>query len=149
MKPRKLNILVLNGPNLNLLGEREPGIYGSTSLAEINKDLKKLGSTLGVNLRFYQRNGEGELVDILHAQRKWADALLINPAAYTHTSVAIRDAIAAVALPAIEIHLSDIRKREAFRKISFVRDVCIGRVMGKGPAGYGEALRLLVKKIRP
>ena len=143
------NILVLNGPNLNLLGEREPGIYGRISLAEIDKGLKKLAKSLNVSLRSYQRNGEGELLDILHKQRNWADGLIINPAAYTHTSIALRDGIAAVALPAIEVHISDIRKREGFRKKSFVRDVCVGRVMGKGPDGYGEALRLLLKKIRP
>lgn len=149
MKPRKLNILVLNGPNLNLLGEREPGIYGRTTLAQIDAQLRKEAARLGVAIRTFQKNGEGELLDILHAQRSWADGLLINPAAYTHTSIALRDAVAAVALPAVEVHLSDIRAREGFRKKSFVRAVCIGRVMGKGPAGYLEALRLLVRKIRP
>ncbi|PCI36353.1 MAG: type II 3-dehydroquinate dehydratase [Elusimicrobia bacterium] len=143
-----MKVLVLNGPNLNLLGEREPAVYGRTTLAEIDRDLKKLAKSLRVSLRSYQRNGEGELLDILHKQRNWADGLLINPGAYTHYSYALRDGIASVALPAIEIHLSDIRKREPFRRKSVIRDVCIGRVMGKGPDGYGEALKLLLKKIR-
>jgi 3-dehydroquinate dehydratase-2 len=149
VKKKKLNVLVLHGPNLNLLGEREPQVYGKTTLAEIDRSVREEAAALGVSVRCFQRNGEGELLDLLHSRRNWADGLLINPGAYTHYSYALRDAIAAVALPAIEVHLSDIRKRETFRRKSVVRAVCVGRVMGKGPAGYAEALRLLVRKIRP
>jgi len=149
MKKKTLNILVLHGPNLNLLGERDPSVYGTTTLVEIDRGLKREGARLGARVRAFQRNGEGELIDLLHAQRRWADGLLINAGAYTHYSYALRDAIAAVALPAFEVHLSDIRKREAFRRKSVIRSVGVGCVMGTGPAGYGEVLRRLLSRIRP
>ena len=109
-------VLVLHGPNLNLLGEREPEVYGRTTLAEVDRMIKAEGRRRGLTVRCFQRNGEGELIDLLHAQRRWADAVVINPGAYTHYSYALRDALAAIAKPCAEVHLSDIRKREAWRR---------------------------------
>ncbi|HVE11952.1 MAG TPA: type II 3-dehydroquinate dehydratase [Elusimicrobiota bacterium] len=136
-------VLVLHGPNLNLLGEREPAVYGTTTLSQVDAMIRKEARRLGLSVRVFQRNGEGPLIDLLHANRKWADGIAINPGAYTHYSYALRDAIAAVAKPAVEVHLSDIAKREAWRRVSVVADVCAHRIMGKGPAGYLEALRWL------
>lgn len=138
-----MKILVLHGPNLNLLGKREPEVYGRATLADLNALIRAEAKRLGLSLRIFQRNGEGELIDLLHAHRRWADGVLINPGAYTHYSYALRDALAAVALPAVEVHLSDIRKREAWRRKSVTREVCLACVMGKGAGSYLEGLRLL------
>ena len=132
------NILVLHGPNLNLLGEREPEVYGKTTLAQLNARLKK--EAKGLKLRIFQSNHEGTLIDLLHAHRKWAQGCVINPGAYTHYSYAMRDAIAASQIPTIEVHLSDIKKREAFRRVSVVAPVCLAQISGKGVGSYLEAL---------
>lgn len=134
-----MNILVIHGPNLNLLGKRETDIYGTTSLADIDKDILTLASELGIDVRTLQFNGEGEILDVI--QKGDYDLLIINPAAYTHTSVAIRDAIAGVDKPAIEVHLSNIHKREDFRKKSFIAEVAVGQISGFGPESYLLALR--------
>jgi 3-dehydroquinate dehydratase-2 len=134
-----MNILVIHGPNLNLLGKREPGIYGPKSLADIDKDILTLASELGIGVRTLQLNGEGEILDAV--QKGDYDLLIINAAAYTHTSVAIRDAIAGVDKPAIEVHLSNIHKREDFRKKSFIAEVAVGQISGFGPESYLLALR--------
>ncbi len=137
------NVLVLNGANLNLLGLREPGIYGSTTLVEIEKQLQDLARPLHLELRFVQSNHEGALVDAIHEAREWAHGILINPAAFTHTGVALRDAILAVGLPTVEVHLSNIHKREPFRQHSYLADVAVGQIMGFGADSYLLGLRAL------
>lgn len=133
-------VLVLHGPNLNLLGEREPGIYGSTTLEEINRELQEQAKGLGLELRIVQSNHEGEIVETIQNARHWAEVLVLNPAAYTHTSVAIRDALSAVPLPAIEVHLSNIHAREGFRQASHVSPVAVGVISGFGKDSYRLAL---------
>ncbi len=136
-----MNVLVVNGPNLNLLGEREPAIYGRATLAELEDAVRAHATALGMHVRFFQSNHEGAIIDELHRGRGWADAILINPAAFTHYSYAIRDALLAVAIPAAEVHLSDVDNRpEPFRKISVVRDVCVHRFTGAGIGSYLQAL---------
>ncbi len=135
------HILLIHGPNLNLLGTREPGIYGATSLPEINQRLQREAEDAGHTLSFFQSNHEGAIVDHIQQQGGEAGILIINPGAFTHTSVAIRDAILAVALPAIEVHLSNIHQREAFRHHSYFSDICIGQVVGFGPQSYSLALQ--------
>ena len=125
-------VLVIHGPNLNLLGEREPNVYGSTTLEEINQSLQEQASKSDVELKVFQSNHEGELVEAIQNARHWADVIVINPAAYTHTSVAIRDALSAIAVPAIEVHLSNIHARENFRQASFISPVSVGQVVGFG-----------------
>ena len=138
-QPRKL--LLINGPNLNLLGTREPGIYGATTLPEIESRLQKRAQEAGAVLETYQSNSEADLVErVQRAGREGMDFILINPAAYTHTSVALRDALAAVAIPFVEIHLSNVFAREAFRRESFFSDIAVGVISGLGPAGYELAL---------
>jgi len=132
-------VLVIHGPNLNLLGKREKNIYGAKSLKDINKDISVLASELGIDVKVIQLNSEGEILDII--QKADYDVLIINPAAYTHTSVAIRDAIAGVERPAIEVHLSNIHKREEFRQKSFIAGVAVGQISGFGPDSYLLALR--------
>jgi len=139
-----MNILILHGPNLNLLGEREPEIYGYTTLAQINIELEARATNFHAVIRTHQSNHEGVLIDHIHENRKWAQALIINPGAFTHYSYALRDAIAAFSKPVIEVHLSDITAREEFRKHSVLTGLNnIQRIMGKGAEGYYEALELL------
>jgi 3-dehydroquinate dehydratase-2 len=134
-------LLILHGPNLNLLGNREQSIYGTTSLRAIDASLTDLAKELGVELSIRQSNVEGELVTWIQEARRGYDGIIINPAAYTHTSVAIRDALAAVDLPTIEVHLSNIHKREEFRHHSYVSGVALAQISGFGPRGYLLALR--------
>jgi len=139
-----MNVLVVNGPNLNLLGEREPQIYGRKTLRELEREVAAHARKLRMRVRFFQSNHEGEIIDELHRNRTWADAIVINPAAFTHYSYAIRDALLAVALPAAEVHLSDVDNRpEPFRKISVVRDVCAHLFTGDGIGSYLKALDAL------
>ena len=146
LMPKK--ILVIHGPNLDLLGQRETSIYGKTSLAQINKTLQQLAAKEKVHLTIVQSNHEGEIVDLIGKSKKTYVAILINPAAYTHTSVAIRDAIAACNLPAIEIHLSNIYSREEFRQHSLIAPVCKGQISGFGPTSYLLALRAAIHLIK-
>ena len=140
------NILVLNGPNLNLLGERQPKIYGTMTLVQLNSKLAAYAKKMRVALRARQSNSEGELIDILHAHRKWADGIVFNPGAYSHYSYALRDAVASISVPTIEVHLSNIMKREKFRHVSVIAPVCAGQRYGKGIGSYLEAIDLLFKK---
>ena len=138
-------ILVLNGPNLNLLGLREPSVYGHTTLAQIDARLQALATELGVSLSSYQSNHEGALVDRIQAARAdGTDFIVINAGAYTHTSVAIRDALAGVKISFVEVHLSNVHKREDFRHHSYLSDLAVGVIAGLGPAGYEAALRFAV-----
>ena len=141
-KTKKLKILVIHGPNLHLLGTREPGVYGKTTISQINAMLKKIAKTRAVTVRIAQSNHEGEIVDLI--TKTAFDGLLINPAAYTHTSVAIRDAIAARAKTSVEVHLSNIHSREAFRHISLISPVVTGTIMGFGPNSYSLGLHTLI-----
>ena len=143
-----MRILVLHGPNLNLLGVREPEIYGAATLDDINRAIADLARQLGVEVEFYQSNHEGELVDRIQAAAGKFDAMLLNAAAYTHTSVAIRDAVAAVRIPVFEVHLSNTHSREPFRHTSLISPVARGVVMGFGPQSYTLALRGAVEILR-
>lgn len=137
-------VLVLHGPNLNLLGTREPEIYGATTLADIDAHLISLGAELGVEVKTFQSNHEGALIDAIHEARQCAQAILINPGAYTHTSIALRDAISAVGIPTVEVHLSNTAAREPFRHKSMLAPVCVGTVTGFGWRSYELGLRALV-----
>lgn len=142
-----MNILVINGPNLNLLGSREPDIYGTDTLEELMMWLETRPEGFGHLFKTFQSNHEGEIVDIIQNERQWAHGIIINPAAFTHYSYAIRDVIAAVNIPTVEVHLSDIRKREAFRQLSVISPVCVGQISGMGKNSYLEGLKLVLKEI--
>ena len=135
--------LVIHGPNLNLLGMREPAVYGQLTLDEINARLSEWAAAVNAELRCVQSNSEGGLIDALHEARTWAEGVVINPGAYTHTSYAIRDAIAAIGLPTIEVHISNVHAREEFRHTSVVAPVCRGQIVGLGWRGYLLALQAL------
>ena len=141
-----MNILVLHGPNLNLLGEREPAVYGTQTLAGLNRLLRARARKLGVTLKIFQSNHEGRLIDLLCAHRRWARGLVFNPGAYTHYSYALRDAVSAAGVPTVEVHLSDIRRREPFRRRSVIAPVCVAQIAGKGAGSYLEGLELLAKR---
>lgn len=140
-----MKILVLHGPNLNLLGTREPEVYGSMTLDDINNKLVTLGNELGAEIRCLQSNHEGALIDALQDTRTWANGVIFNPGGYTHTSVALRDAISAIQIPVIEVHLSNVYAREEFRHISMISAVCRGKIVGLGWRSYLLALRALVE----
>jgi 3-dehydroquinate dehydratase-2 len=143
------NILIHHGPNLNLLGLREPEVYGHVTLDDINQRLSEMAQQQGAELRIVQSNHEGALIDAIHAARIWANGILINPGGYTHTSVALRDAISAVALPCVEVHLSNIYKREDFRHHSFISPVALGTIAGFGWRSYTLGLRALLDALCP
>ena len=140
-----MNILIIHGPNLNLLGEREIEIYGHSTLKEINSYIRNYAKTKKIKLKIFQTNHEGEIIDLIAANRKWADCLIINPAAFTYYSYAIRDAIKAVNLKTVEVHLSDIKKRESFRKKSIILPVCAKQISGLGKDSYIKALDFCLK----
>ncbi len=142
--PKHWHILIINGPNLNLLGTREPDIYGSMTLLELNQYIQKFITKIELEARFFQSNHEGRLIDFIHENRNWAHGLVINPGALTHYSYALRDAISGVALPAVEVHLSDIHQREAFRKISVIEPVCIEQLSGLGKESYIQGIKHLI-----
>ncbi len=143
-----MQILVLHGPNLNLLGEREPEVYGRTTLAEIDTRLRESASKNGVSLESFQSNHEGALVDRIQAARGAYQAIVINPGGFTHTSVALRDALVASGLPVVEVHLSNIHAREPFRRTSLVSDIAVGQITGLGPIGYELALLALLDRLK-
>jgi len=140
-----MKILVLHGPNLNLLGTREPEVYGSMSLDDINNKVTELGKELGVEVKCLQSNHEGALIDALHDARTWANGVVFNPGAYTHTSIALRDAISAIQIPVVEVHMSNVYAREEFRHVSMISAVCKGKVVGFGWRSYTLGLRALLE----
>jgi 3-dehydroquinate dehydratase type II len=143
-----MHILVLNGPNLNLLGLREPEIYGKATYSDLLLLIRSEAKALGVSVEFFQSNHEGALVDAIQAAYGKADGIVINPGAYTHTSVALLDAVKAVGIPTIEVHISDPDTREEFRRVSYIRAACVASIKGHGFEGYLEALRLLSERSR-
>ena len=140
-----MTIFVVHGPNLNLLGEREPSVYGTLTLDELNAQIRASGRTRGVAIRTYQSNHEGRLLDALQRARRWADGVVINPGAYGHTSYALRDCIAGIRIPTVEVHLSDVEAREPFRAISTIAEVCVGKISGRGPQSYLDGIDLLLQ----
>ena len=140
-----MKILVLHGPNLNLLGTREPEVYGSMSLEDINAKLIELGKELHAEIKCVQSNHEGALIDALHDARTWANGVVFNPGGYTHTSIALRDAISAIQIPVVEVHLSNVYAREEFRHVSMISAVCKGKITGFGWRSYMLGLRALVE----
>ena len=144
-----MRIAVLNGPNLNLLGDREPSVYGTETLADVERRVGAVAAELGVTVEFAQRNGEGELIELVHALRGRADGAIVNAGAYTHTSLALRDALAAIRLPFVEVHLSNIYAREPERRHSMLAPAAVGVIAGLGATGYELALRGLVAALTP
>lgn len=143
-----MKLLILNGPNINLLGIREPSIYGRETYEDLKKLVQAHADAVGVKVEFYQSNHEGDLVDAIQkAYFDKVDGIVFNPAAYTHTSVAIADAVKGVGIPTVEVHISDVSQREAFRQVSYVREVAVQTVMGKGLSGYTEAVDFLMQYI--
>ena len=143
-----MNILVLHGPNLNLLGEREPEIYGTTTMDDINSHLSRVAEEKNVFLKTFQTNHEGSLIDHIHTERKWADAIIINPGAFTHYSYSLRDALAAFEKPVYEVHLTDLLSREDFRKVNVFDGLPnVMRIMGRGAESYYSALEELVGRV--
>ena len=147
-EPEALTIAIVHGPNLNLLGRREPDVYGRTTLADLDANLKRLAEDLGVVVESFQANGEGDLVDYIQSTAERVAGFVVNAGAYTHTSIAIRDALVGVAVPFVEAHISNIHAREAFRAHSYLSDRAVGVVMGFGPESYALALRGLVTYLR-
>ncbi len=145
LKEKPPQYLVLHGPNLNLLGIREPAIYGHLTLKELNAAVKKFATQNKIAVRFHQSNSEGKLIDLLHDARTWATGIIFNPGAYTHYSYALRDAVASIEVPTVEVHLSDIQKREDFRKISVIAPVCVAQISGLGLQSYLNGLNLLIQ----
>lgn len=143
-----MKLFVINGPNINMVGIREPGIYGTGSFADLLRLLEETGKRLGVEVEQYQSNHEGDLVDCIQAAYGRYDGIVINPAAYTHTSVAILDALKAVSIPAVEVHISDVSARENFRQVSYAGMACCKTIKGQGLDGYRQALEYLVEKLR-
>tara|TARA_Y100001949_G_C15856994_1_gene273264 strand:+ start:311 stop:739 length:429 start_codon:yes stop_codon:yes gene_type:complete len=141
-----MKIIIVNGPNLNLLGEREPEIYGSETLHEINDWIKNHDVCQNLDLEFFQSNSEGAIIDFLHSKREEVDYLVINPGALTHYSYALRDAIVGTDIKAVEVHLSDIYNREDFRKISVIKSVCLTQIFGEGKQGYITAIKHILEK---
>lgn len=143
-----MKILVINGPNINMLGIREPEIYGKATYSDLMEYVEKAASRLGVEVAFFQSNHEGAIVDAIQEAYGKFDGIVMNPAAYTHTSVALLDALKSVGIPAVEVHISDVRQREDFRQVSYVRRACVATVMGKGFDGYVEAMEVLCEKAK-
>ncbi len=141
-----MKILVINGPNLNMLGIREPAIYGAENYETLCRLISSFAEEHGIEAEIFQSNHEGDLVDRIQQAYGAADGIVINPAAYTHTSVALLDAVKAVGIPTVEVHISDVSKREDFRQISFIRQACIATISGHGLKGYTEAMELLMKE---
>ena len=140
-----MNILVINGPNLNLLGEREPELYGTDTLDELMMWLANCSECIEHDFKFYQSNHEGEIIDFIHDERHWAQGIIINPGAFTHYSYAIMDAIKSVNIPTVEVHITDLKKRDDFRKKSVIAPACIKQISGFGKHSYLEAVKLLLK----
>jgi len=138
-----MKILVINGPNINMLGRREPEVYGMQSYEDLLAFIREVAAELGAEVECFQSNSEGRIVDAIQNAYGRFDGIVINPAAYTHTSIAIPDAIKAVGLPTVEVHLSDVSRREAFRQVSYTAEACVETVMGKGFEGYREAIQVL------
>ena len=143
-----MKILVLNGPNLNMLGIREPGIYGSETYRDLLEKIAAHAQIRGVSVEFFQSNHEGALVDRIQEAYGNTDGIVINPGAYTHTSIALLDAVKAVGIPTVEVHISDVARRESFRSVSYIRAACVGSIIGHGTDGYLEAMDLLIERSR-
>ena len=140
------SLLILHGPNLNLLGTREPEVYGKMTFQELNAEIKDFAKKMKIKVKIKQSNSEGELIDFLQEARIWAKGIVFNPGAYTHYSYALRDAVASIGIPTVEVHLSNIKEREDFRKISVIAPVCIDQVYGLGLTSYLEGIKILVNR---
>ncbi|MGI6442382.1 MAG: type II 3-dehydroquinate dehydratase [Synergistaceae bacterium] len=143
-----MKIIVINGPNLNMLGVREPEIYGSQSLQDLNEYIRNFSVLKNIDVDFFQSNHEGNIIDVIQESMGKYEAIIINPAAYTHTSIAIADAIRAVGLPTVEVHLSDVNSREEYRKTSYISEHCVATVSGKGFNSYIDAIEIILSKLK-